>query len=68
MAVNVIEGTFTLEMKGRYPVILKAGQGMFEPINVAMRATSHGRGGEDRDLSGERSNRSLHAPDTVAMS
>jgi quercetin dioxygenase-like cupin family protein len=42
VAVYVMEGTFTLEMKGRDPVVLKAGQGMLEPINVEMRATNHG--------------------------
>jgi quercetin dioxygenase-like cupin family protein len=42
VAVNVTEGTFTLEMEGRDPVVLKAGRGMLEPINVAMRATNHG--------------------------
>ena len=42
VAVYVTEGTFTLEMKGRDPVVLKAGQGMLEPINVEMRAANRG--------------------------
>jgi quercetin dioxygenase-like cupin family protein len=40
VAVYVIDGTFTLELKGREPVVLKAGQGMLEPINVEMRAAN----------------------------
>ena len=36
VAVYVLEGTFTLELAGRSPTILKAGQGFLEPPNVKM--------------------------------
>jgi quercetin dioxygenase-like cupin family protein len=32
----VLEGTFTLELEGRSPVILKAGESFVEPPNVKM--------------------------------
>jgi quercetin dioxygenase-like cupin family protein len=32
----VIEGAFTLEMEGRAPVVIKAGESMVEPANVKM--------------------------------
>lgn len=40
----VLEGTFTLEMEGRAPVIVKAGQSLVEPPNVKM--TGYNRGAE----------------------
>ena len=36
VTVYVVEGAFTLEMEGRAPVIVKAGEAMVEPPNVAM--------------------------------
>jgi quercetin dioxygenase-like cupin family protein len=36
VTVYVIEGAFTLEMEGRAPVIVKAGEAMVEPPNVPM--------------------------------
>jgi quercetin dioxygenase-like cupin family protein len=36
VTVYVLEGTFTLEMEGRAPVTVKAGQAMVEPPNVKM--------------------------------
>jgi quercetin dioxygenase-like cupin family protein len=36
VSTYVLEGEFTLEMEGRAPVIIKAGQSMVEPPNVKM--------------------------------
>ena len=36
VTVYVLEGTFTLEMEGRAPVTVKAGQAMVEPPQVRM--------------------------------
>jgi quercetin dioxygenase-like cupin family protein len=36
VTVYVLEGAFTLEMEGRAPVTIKAGQSMVEPPNVKM--------------------------------
>jgi quercetin dioxygenase-like cupin family protein len=36
VGVYILEGAFTLEMEGREPVVLKAGQAMVEPPNVKM--------------------------------
>ena len=36
VTVYILEGAFTLEMEGRAPVVLKAGQSMVEPPNVKM--------------------------------
>ena len=36
VTVYVVEGAFTLEMEGRAPVIVKAGEAMIEPPNVPM--------------------------------
>ncbi len=36
VAVYVLEGTFTLQLEGRSPTILKTGQGFLEPPNVKM--------------------------------
>jgi quercetin dioxygenase-like cupin family protein len=36
VTVYVLEGAFTLELEGRAPVVLKAGQSMVEPPNVKM--------------------------------
>ena len=36
VTVFILEGTFTLEMEGRGPVIVKAGQAFVEPANVKM--------------------------------
>ena len=36
VAVYILEGAFTLEMEGREPITVKAGQAMVEPPNVRM--------------------------------
>jgi quercetin dioxygenase-like cupin family protein len=36
VTVYVLEGTFTLELEGRDPVIVKAGEALVEPPNVPM--------------------------------
>jgi quercetin dioxygenase-like cupin family protein len=36
VTVFILEGTFTLELEGRAPVIVKAGQAYVEPPNVKM--------------------------------
>lgn len=36
VTVYVLEGAFTLELKGQAPVTVKAGEAMVEPPNVAM--------------------------------
>lgn len=36
VTVYVLEGSFTLEMDGREPVVVKAGEAMVEPPNVQM--------------------------------
>lgn len=36
VAVYVLEGAFALELKGREPTTVKAGEGMMEPPNVEM--------------------------------
>ncbi len=36
VTVYILEGTFTLELDGRPPVVLKAGQSYVEPPNVKM--------------------------------
>jgi quercetin dioxygenase-like cupin family protein len=36
VAVYVLEGAFTLELEGRPPAVVKAGQAMLEPPNVKM--------------------------------
>jgi quercetin dioxygenase-like cupin family protein len=36
VSVYVLEGTFTLELKGRAPITVKAGEAMVEPPNVEM--------------------------------
>jgi quercetin dioxygenase-like cupin family protein len=36
VTVYVLEGAFTLELEGREPVVLKAGEAMVEPHNVRM--------------------------------
>jgi quercetin dioxygenase-like cupin family protein len=36
VTVYVIEGAFTLELKGRPPIIVKAGEAIVEPPNVKM--------------------------------
>ena len=36
VTVYVLEGTFTLELEGRAPVTVKAGEAMVEPPNVKM--------------------------------
>ena len=41
VTVYVLEGTFTLEVEGREPVAVKAGQAMVMPSNVKM--TGHNR-------------------------
>jgi len=36
VAVYILEGAFTLELEGREPITVKAGQAMMEPPNVRM--------------------------------
>jgi quercetin dioxygenase-like cupin family protein len=36
VAVYVLEGTFTLELKGRPPIAVKAGEGLVEPADTEM--------------------------------
>ena len=36
VTVYILEGTFTLELEGRQPVVLKAGESFIEPPNVKM--------------------------------
>jgi len=36
VTVYILEGTFTLELEGRAPVVLKAGQSYVEPAHVKM--------------------------------
>ncbi|HZH27724.1 MAG TPA: cupin domain-containing protein [Azospirillaceae bacterium] len=36
VTIHVLEGAFTLEMEGREPVTVRAGQSMVEPPNVRM--------------------------------
>jgi quercetin dioxygenase-like cupin family protein len=36
VSVYILEGAFTLEMEGREPITVKAGQAMVEPPNVKM--------------------------------
>jgi quercetin dioxygenase-like cupin family protein len=36
VTVYVLEGTFTLELKGQAPIVLKAGEAYVEPPNVEM--------------------------------
>ncbi|GAA4018663.1 cupin domain-containing protein [Actimicrobium antarcticum] len=36
VVVYVLEGTFTLELEGRAPITVKAGEAMVEPANVKM--------------------------------
>jgi quercetin dioxygenase-like cupin family protein len=45
VTVYMLEGAFTLEMEGRPPVTIKAGQAMVEPPNVRM--TGHNRSATD---------------------
>jgi len=46
VTVYILEGAFTLEMEGRAPVTIKAGQAMVEPPNVKM--TGHNRSATDQ--------------------
>ena len=36
MTVYILEGTFTLDLEGRPPVVVKAGESFVEPPNVKM--------------------------------
>jgi quercetin dioxygenase-like cupin family protein len=45
VTVYILEGAFTLEMEGREPVTMKAGQAMVEPPNVKM--TGYNRSSTD---------------------
>lgn len=45
VAVYILEGVFTLEMEGREPMTVKAGQAMVEPPNVRM--TGYNRSGTE---------------------
>ncbi|GEO15862.1 cupin domain-containing protein [Microvirga aerophila] len=40
VVVYVIEGTSTVEIKGKDPIVTKAGEAYLEPINTVMRATN----------------------------
>jgi len=40
VTVYVLEGAFTLEMQGREPITVKAGQAMVEPPHVKMTVTT----------------------------
>lgn len=44
VTVYILEGAFTLEMEGREPVTVRAGEAMVEPPNVKM--TGYNRGSE----------------------
>lgn len=46
VTVYVLEGAFTLELEGRAPVVVKAGQSMVEPPNVKM--TGYNRSTSER--------------------
>jgi quercetin dioxygenase-like cupin family protein len=46
VTVYILEGAFTLEMEGRAPVSVKAGQAMVEPPNVKM--TGYNRSATDQ--------------------
>jgi quercetin dioxygenase-like cupin family protein len=46
VTVYILEGAFTLEMEGRAPVTITAGQAMVEPPNVKM--TGHNRSATDQ--------------------
>jgi quercetin dioxygenase-like cupin family protein len=46
VTVYILEGAFTLEMEGRAPVTVKAGQAMVEPPNVRM--TGYNRNATDQ--------------------
>ena len=46
VTVYILEGAFTLEMEGRAPETIKAGQAMVEPPNVKM--TGHNRSATDQ--------------------
>ena len=41
VTVYVLEGTFTLEMEGRKPAIVRAGEAFVEPPNVRMTGHNH---------------------------
>jgi quercetin dioxygenase-like cupin family protein len=43
VVVYVIEGTLTVEIKGKDPIVTKAGEAYLEPINTVMRATNKGQ-------------------------
>ena len=45
VTVYVVEGAFTLEMQGRDPVVIRAGEAMIEPKNVSM--TGYNRSATD---------------------
>lgn len=45
MSVYILEGAFPLELEGREPIMVKAGQAMVEPPNVRM--TGYNRGGTE---------------------
>ncbi len=46
VTVYVLEGTFTMEVEGRKPLIVKAGQAMMMPTNVKM--TGYNRSNSDQ--------------------
>ena len=41
VTVYVLEGAFTLELKGQAPIIVKAGEALVEPPNVEMTGYNH---------------------------
>lgn len=42
VTVYILEGAFTLEMEGRAPVTIRAGEAMVEPPDVRMTGYNHG--------------------------
>src|SRR4051794_36254202 len=46
VTVYIIEGTFTLEMEGRQPVVLNAGDSYVEPPNVKMTGYNRSASGD----------------------
>jgi len=43
VVVYVMEGTLTVEIKGKDPIVTKAGEAYLEPINTVMRAINKGQ-------------------------
>jgi quercetin dioxygenase-like cupin family protein len=43
VVVYVVEGTLTVEIRGKDPIVTKAGEAYLEPVNTVMRATNKGQ-------------------------